>query len=74
MYQVAPLVPTTLTLPVAPNLFCVAQAFAVPRLSEPQPISRNTLIPNASSSAQVPLVSPAIVIVFLSQVFALLIV
>jgi hypothetical protein len=61
-------------VPVAPLLFVAFQTPAVVKLLEPVANGNLKYIPVVLSVAQVPEVSPGTVIVFCSQVFALLMV
>ena len=62
--------PTTLVAPVAPKYCVPAQEPAVPLNEEPTPRPNHNLKLQALLVAQVPVVSPAIVTVFFSQVSA----
>ena len=74
MEKVAPLVPTTLVAPVADGKKPAAHAPAVPWSDEPLPKLMAREMPIPFPVFQVPVVSPAIVTVLYSNVFAELIV
>ena len=75
MFQVALLVEHSLTPEESPGVFALNQDPVVAvLLDEPSPISKDKYIPTPLFVSHVPEVSPLIVIVLYSQVFAALIV